>query len=99
MNRRSEWDEMVSANLQKGPKVVAAFLTGLIECDNNLPVEEALRDTIIVMGIKEFCDMTGVAPSNATNFVNGKRKLGLEALNSYLKPLGLKTVLVIKKAS
>jgi antitoxin component HigA of HigAB toxin-antitoxin module len=99
MKRTKSWDEMVSDNLKKGPKSVAAYLTGLLEADEELSLEEALRLTISAMGEKEFCQMAGATQANVNAFINKKRKLGADALNNLLRPFGLKAELVLKKAS
>src|SRR4051812_48372636 len=62
MNRASSYDEDLSAKLQD-PKFAQSFLMGLMEGEEGLSIEDALRHTIKRMGVKEFSEATGVAHS------------------------------------
>lgn len=99
MRRASSFDQDVAEALRKGgPSGVQQFIIGLTE-DDGLPLDQALRITIKSMGIKEFCEMTGIAMPNVSEFLSKKRKPKPETLERYLKPFGLKIKLVIEKAS
>jgi transcriptional regulator with XRE-family HTH domain len=99
MKRTKSWNQEVSERLRKSPKAVAAYLSGLCEADDELSLEEALKLTVLALGLKEFCEMADATQSNVSAFVNGKRKLSADVLNNLLKPFGLKAELVLRKAS
>ena len=70
-----------------------------MEGEEALSAEDALRETISRMGVKEFSELAGVAPSNVVDFLRGKRNPKPETLDTYLRPFGLKTKIVLEKAS
>lgn len=90
MNRHNSYDEWLSSLLQKDPSHVKEFMTSLMEGDDGLSVEEALKHTIYRVGVKEFAEFVGVDQPNVTGFLRGTRKPKRETLNTYLKPFGLK---------
>jgi transcriptional regulator with XRE-family HTH domain len=94
--KKLSWDEEVRERLQKSPKAVAAYMTGLCEADQDLSAEEALRLTILAIGEKTFCEISGANQSTTSTFVNGKRKPRVTTLNKLLKAFGLKTELALK---
>jgi DNA-binding phage protein len=98
VRRSKTFNEDLSLRLKK-PAYAKEFLNGLIEGDDGLSVEDALRQMIPIMGLKEFAEMTGVARPNLVAFVQGRRNLKIETLNQLLKPFKLKTKIVIEKAS
>ena len=98
MKRTKSWNQEVSDALRKHPKAAGAYLTGLMEADEDLSLEEALKLTISTMGISEYCEIAKVERTNVTNFVSGKREVSAKTLNAYLKPFGLKAELTLKKA-
>lgn len=98
MYRSGEYDALLSKELQD-PKFAQGFLLDLMEGEDGLPLEEALRHTIRRMGVKEFSSLVSVPTSNVHEFLNEKRKLKPETLDQYLRPFQLKTKLVVEKAS
>ena len=62
MYRSNSYDEYVARRLRNSPKNVQSYL---------LSLEEA-RITIQRMGIKEFCEMTGIPTPNVSEFIKGK---------------------------
>ena len=65
--------------------------------DDGLSVEEALRVVIQTMGVTEFSAFVGVKPPTAMPFLKKKRNLKPETINSYLKPFGLRTEMIVVK--
>lgn len=98
MNRAKSYDQELSEKLLD-PKFAQSFLMGLIEGEDGLSIEDALRHTIKRMGVKEFSDATGIPHSNIQEFLKKKRNPKPETLNLYLKPFNLKAKLVVEKAS
>lgn len=97
MRRTKNFNEDLSKRL-RNKKFAAKYLTSLIEGEDGLSLEEALKIFIEQMGIKEFASITHHSPSNIVDFIKGKRHPKNETLDSYLHPFGLKTVLHIEAA-
>lgn len=93
MRRTSSYNAELSKRLQN-KKYAAGFLLCLIEGEDALSLEEALKTLIESMGIKEFAKMTHSAPSNVVAFLKGRRHPRQSTLDAYLKPFGLKTELI-----
>ncbi|MDZ4663231.1 MAG: hypothetical protein SGJ18_16595 [Pseudomonadota bacterium] len=98
MKRGKSYDEELSHKF-KSIKFAQAYILALMEGDEGLSVEAALKHTIERMGIKEFVQLAKVPQPNVSEFLKGKRKLKPETLNEYLKPFKLKAKLMLEKAS
>lgn len=98
MNRNKSYDAELSEKLQK-VKFAQGYITALMDGDEGLSVEMALKHTIERMGIKEFVKLAKIPQPNVSEFLKGKRKLKPETINDYLKPFKLKAKLVLEKAS
>ena len=98
MNRNKSYNQELSKKL-KNPRFAQGFILTLMEGEEGLNVEDALRHTIERIGIKEFSELADIPGPNITEFVKGKRKLKPETLDSYLSPFHLRTRLVLEKAS
>lgn len=72
---------------------------GLIEGDDSLTIEDALRLVIKRMGVTDFANLIDLPKSNIAEFLSGKRNLKIETLEKYLKPFKLKVELVLKKVA
>lgn len=57
--------------------------------------EEALKQTIEKMGIKEFSELSGIQIQNISQFLKGKRKLKVETLDRYLSVFKLKSKIIV----
>ena len=98
MRRSDNYDQELSEKLQS-KRFAQAYILGLMEDDDGMLVEDALSHAIVRMGIKEVSDSAGIPTSNIHEFLKGKRKLKPESLDLYLKTFGLKTKIVLLKAS
>ncbi len=98
MRRNKSYDEELSRKLRK-KKFAHNYLLALMDGDDGLEVEEALRHTIMRMGIKEFAQLASIPQPNVSEFLSGKRKLKPKTLDEYLKPFKLKTKLTLEEAS
>ncbi|MBI3534456.1 MAG: hypothetical protein HY072_03075 [Deltaproteobacteria bacterium] len=98
MYRNSLFDQDLSKKLQD-PKFSKGFILNLMEGDDGLTLQEALRQTIERMGVKEFCKYSSMRKQNVNDFVKGRRKLKLETLDEFLKPFHLKTTLILEEAA
>ncbi|MDZ4677938.1 MAG: hypothetical protein SGI74_10585 [Oligoflexia bacterium] len=98
MNRSRSFDPDISKALLD-PETAQSFLLGLMEGEEGLNLEKALKHTISKMGVKEFAKFAKVDADNVVHFLKGRRKPKPETLDTYLKPFRLKSKLVAEKAS
>ena len=98
MYRTGAYDRLLSRQL-RSKRFAQTFLLDLTEGADGLTVEEALRHTIHRMGITEFGRAAGIPLSNVEEFLQEKRRLKPRTLDRNLKPFGLKTVLILQRAS
>lgn len=96
VNRTDSFDEDMSVQMRKNKKVRKGYLLALIE-EDGYTVEEALIETINVIGQREFSKLCDVEANNLNAFVKGKRKIKRETLDIYLKAFGLKTYLGVEE--
>jgi DNA-binding phage protein len=98
MYRNSSYDEDLAREL-RDPEFAQGFLLDLIEGREGLELEEALRLTIQKMGVAEFCSRAKMSKQNVNSFIKSKRNVKPETLDALLKPFGLRTKVVVEKAS
>ncbi|MBI3557692.1 MAG: hypothetical protein HY074_15635 [Deltaproteobacteria bacterium] len=98
MRRTASYNEELSQRLRR-PAYAREFIASLMVGDDGLSAEDALRQTIQIMGVKEFAALTGVPSSNLVAFVKGRRSLKPETLDQLLKPFKLRTRIILEKAS
>ena len=98
MYRNSSFDQDLSAKLQD-PEFAQGYILTLIEGEEGLPLEEALRQTIERMGVTEFCERSKMRKQNVNELVKGKRRPKPESLDAFLKPFRLRTKVIVEKAS
>lgn len=90
MNRNEDYDEWQSQQLLKKPKKIKYFIYALMDGDDGLTLEDALRRTIYCIGVKEFAQLAKVQPTHVTAFLKGVRSPKPQTLNTYLAPFGLR---------
>ncbi|MGE4105639.1 MAG: helix-turn-helix domain-containing protein [Bacteriovoracia bacterium] len=90
MNRNETYEQQLSQRLLKSPKQTKHFLFALMEGDDGMSLEAALKHTIYRMGVKEFAKLAKVHAPHVTAFLRGKRTPKPETLNTYLAPFGLR---------
>jgi hypothetical protein len=90
MRRAKKYNEELSERLKK-PNYAREFICSLMEGPEGMTVEQALRHTIQIMGIKEFAHISGVPSPNLVAFVKGRRHFKTETLDQLLKPFKLRT--------
>jgi|SRR5665213_1673145 len=98
MPRTESYNEEISKKL-KHPKYAQAFIEGLMDGDEGLNAEDALRHTIQIMGIKEFAKLAKVESPRVVEFTKKKRYLKPETLNIFLRPFKLRIRLVFEPAT
>ena len=98
MRRTKSFNQELSGKLRR-PRFAQAFLESLMEEEDGLSPEGALRQTIEIMGIKEFSKLAKVPTSRIHEFLKKKRKLKPESLDALLKPFKLRTRIIFEQAS
>ncbi len=104
MRRTKSYDEELSKEL-RDPEFAREFILGLMDGDGALSLEDALRRTIEVMGVREFCALarakkvSSIHESNVVDFLKGKRHPKADTINGYLKPWKLRAELTISSAA
>jgi predicted transcriptional regulator len=98
VRRTPSYNEELSRRLRK-PNYAREFIATLMEGEDGMSAEDALRRTIEIMGVKEFSEISGVPSSNIVAFVKGRRSLKPETLDQLLKPFKLRTRIVLEDAS
>ena len=104
MRRTRNYNEELSKYL-KDSEFAREFLLGLMEDEDGLSLEDALRRVIEIMGVKEFCALAkkrridSIHESNVVDFLKGKRHPKPDTLNTYLKPWKLKVELTLSSAA
>lgn len=74
MPRRSEsFDEFIVEKMQNPEFAKQTLLTSIEEFNES--VEDALKYSIELMGIKEFSDLSGVRVQNVSDFIKGRKNL------------------------
>ena len=98
MRRTTSYNEDLSKRLKK-PRYAQEFIKGLMEGAEGLSAEDAVRQTIQIMGIKEFSQLAGLPSPNIVAFVKGRRRPKRETIDLLLKPFRLRTRIVLERAS
>lgn len=96
MRRYKTYEEDLSDELQN-KEFAQGFLITLMEGEDGLTVEEALKHTIQRMGVMEFSKLAHIPQPRIVEFLKGVRKPKPETLDIYLKPFGLKTRIAWEK--
>ncbi|MDE0151592.1 MAG: hypothetical protein OXK80_03720 [Bdellovibrionales bacterium] len=81
-NRNKDFNTLV-ADKFKNRKFAQAYIINLINKEG-MSLEEALRETIISMGLQVFADKAGLSIQYVSDFVNKRRKFTTGAIDKYL---------------
>jgi transcriptional regulator with XRE-family HTH domain len=93
MSRRSRsYDKYIAEKMKDLDFAQESLLTAINTFGDS--VEDALKYTILQMGIKEFSEHSGVSIQNISDFVRGVRRLKIETLDKYLSVFGLKAKII-----
>ncbi|MBI2931125.1 MAG: hypothetical protein HYY16_05700 [Planctomycetes bacterium] len=98
MRRTKSFDQELSEKLRR-PRFAQAFINSLMEGEDGLSPEEALRRTIEIMGVKEFAELADVPTSRVHEFLRKRRNFKPGTLNALLRPLRLRAKIVFERAS
>ncbi len=82
-NRHKDFDEYVSQEFEN-IEFAQSYITHLIN-DEGLSLEDALRDSIVSMGLQSFADKADVSISYVSDFVNKRKKWSTDNLVKHLQ--------------
>ena len=84
MPRRNEnYDKILSKKFEN-PEYARNYLIHIVN-EEGLPIEEALRETIKAMGIKEFARKANLSISAVADFVRGRSKWSTDNLAKHIE--------------
>ncbi|HBQ21591.1 MAG: hypothetical protein A2Z91_02450 [Deltaproteobacteria bacterium GWA2_38_16] len=98
MNRSKSYDHRLSEKM-RNPKFAQNFFITLMEGEEGLSVEEALKHAIQRMGVKEFSEVSGIPSPNIVDFLKDRRRPKPETLDLYLYPFRLKIKIELEKVA
>ena len=82
-NRHKDFNELVAQEF-KDLGFAQAYITNLIN-NENLTLEDALRESIKSMGLQAFAEKAGISISYVSDFVNKRRKWSTDNLMKYIE--------------
>jgi hypothetical protein len=82
-NRHGDFDELVASQFE-GLEFSQTYLMLLIN-EEGLTLEEALRQTIISMGLQAFAGRADLSIQYVSDFVNKRRKFTTDSIDKYLQ--------------
>ena len=88
-NRHKDFNELVATKFED-IHFSQAYISNLIN-EENMSVDEALRETIVSMGLQAFAEKSGLSIQYVSDFVKKRKKFSTESIDKYLqKAFGLK---------
>lgn len=88
-NRHKDFNQLIASQFEN-IEFSQVYIMNLINAEN-MSLEEALRETIISMGLQAFADKAEISIQYVSDFVKGRRKFTTDTMDKYLhKAFGLK---------
>ena len=81
-NRHKDFNKLLASKFEN-PEFAQAYIMNLIN-DEKMNLEEALRETIVSMGLQVFASKTEASIQNISDFVNKRRKFTTGTIDKYL---------------
>ena len=96
-NRHKDFDKLV-ADKFKNKKFAQAYIVNLVNTEG-MSLEEALRETIVSMGLLAFANKAGVSIQYVSDFVAKRKKLSTDTIVRYLYKVFYLNVTINLKAA
>lgn len=96
MRRTKGYDKTVSDTLVKSRAARQRFLLSLVE-DHGVTPEDALKEAILTMGQKEFSKIVDMSAGRIGDYIQGRRKLKFETIDTLLKSFGVRAEIKLKR--
>jgi DNA-binding phage protein len=88
-NRHRDFNELVATQFED-VEFAQAYITNLIN-EEDMELDEALRETIISMGLQAFADKADISIQYVSDFVKKRKNFSTSSIDKYLKKaFGLK---------
>ena len=96
-NRHKDFNELVAIQFTD-TKFSQAYIINLID-NEGMSLEDALRETIIAMGLQFFAGKANLSIQYVSDFVNKRKKFSIESIDKYLqKVFKLKMKIMVEAA-
>ncbi len=94
-NRHRDFDELVAAQFEDA-EFAQAYITNLIN-EESMELDEALRETIVSMGLQTFADKADISIQYVSDFVKKRKNFSTESIDKYLrKAFGLRVKMSVE---
>ena len=94
-NRHRDFNKLVAAKFEN-IDFAQAYIMNLIN-DEKMNLEEALRETIVSMGLQAFASKAEVSIQHISDFVNKRRRFTTDTIDKYLhKAFNLKIKITVE---
>ncbi len=96
-NRHKDFDELVASQFSD-IEFAQIYIMNLINGEG-MSLEDALKETIISMGLQAFAKKANVSVQHISDFINERKKLSTDSIEKYLqKVFGLKVRMQVEVA-
>ncbi len=82
-NRHRDFNELVATQFED-VEFAQAYITNLIN-EEAMELDEALRETIVSMGLQAFADKADISIQYVSDFVKKRKKFSTESIDKYLQ--------------
>ena len=82
-NRHKNFNELLTKEFQSND-FFKVYLSELIE-DEGLSLREALKKTIISMGLQNYANKVNIPVQHVSDFVSGRRNFRIETIDKHLR--------------
>ena len=82
-NRHGDFNELLASKFED-IKFSQAYISALINIEG-MSLEEALRETIIAMGLQSFATKAEVSIQYVSDLVNRRKRLSIKSIDKYLQ--------------
>lgn len=82
-NRHKDFNDLVALQFEE-IGFAQEYISNLIN-DEEMTIEDALRETIISMGLKPFSEKAGISIQYVSDFVKKRKKFSTKSINKYLE--------------
>ncbi len=82
-NRHKDFNELIATKFEN-VEFSQAYIMTLIN-DEEMSIDEALRETIIAMGLQPFADKAEISIQYVSDFVKKRKKFSTESIDKYLQ--------------
>ena len=82
-NRHKDFNELIATKFEN-VGFSQAYITNLIN-EEDMSIDEALRETIVAMGLQAFADKADLSIQYVSDFVKKRKKFSTESIDKYLQ--------------